>query len=816
MATELGKAYVQIMPSARGISGKIQGAIGGEVQSAGASAGSSIVSAIKGAIVAAGIGKFLGASLSEGAKLQQSLGGIETLFKNNADKVKTYANEAYKTTGLSANAYMESVTGFSASLLQSLGGDTAKAAEISNMAMIDMADNSNKMGTSMEAIQNAYQGFAKQNYTMLDNLKLGYGGTKDEMKRLLADAEKLTGVKYDISNLSDVYQAIHAIQENLDITGTTAKEAASTFSGSFSAMKASAQNVLGKLSLGEDIKPSLYQLVETTKTFLVNNLWPMFKNIISGLADVIATEFPKVISKLGEFLDQGLRKVFGENTTAMDLFKTAVVGTLGAILTFQGIMKIITLFQAFKKGVLAVRTAVIALNTTLLANPIVAIIAAIVAVTSALIYFFTQTETGREIFAKVTEFIKNAWEGLKEFFINLWDSVKYVFNSALDSIKSGWDSLKEFFTNLWSSISNAISTAWGYISEMVMTVLSPIIDTIKQLWEGLSTYFSGLWEIIKSIFFGAILIIIDLVTLDFGQLKEDLLLIWEGIKEGASLVWEGIKTIFTTIVQAIIDFVSTMFNTMYDTVSSIIDNLKNFVTTAWETLKTSVVTIVANLVSNATTAWEDLKNTVVRIANNLVDGAKRAWEDLKTSVSNAVQSVKEFFNKLWDINLFDAGVAILRGFLDGLKALWGEVQNFVGGIAQWVRDNKGPISYDRRLLIPAGKAIMSGLNEGLEDNFKKVKDTVSGMAGEINSPFSDVELEMNVSREVSAELSLNRMTYSDFNTNDNQIELITQIGKLEGLLEKILDKDVNTYLDGDELAKNSYAKHFKIMKREGI
>ena len=177
MATELGKAYVQIIPSAKGISGMIQKELGGEVASAGTSAGeslgSSMVATLKKVIVAAGIGKAFSAAISEGAALQQSLGGVETLFKDSADKVKGYANEAYKTTGLSANAYMENVTGFSASLLQSLGGDTNKAAETANMAMIDMSDNANKMGTSMESIQMAYQGFAKQNYTMLDNLKLG-------------------------------------------------------------------------------------------------------------------------------------------------------------------------------------------------------------------------------------------------------------------------------------------------------------------------------------------------------------------------------------------------------------------------------------------------------------------------------------------------------------------------------------------------------------------------------------------------------------------------------------------------------------------
>ena len=287
--SDIGKAYVQIVPSAKGLEGAISGQLDGEASKAGQSAGTSIVSTLKKVFIAAGIGKALLSTLTEGGKLQQSLGGIETLFKDNADRVKGYAKEAYRTTGLSANAYMENVTGFSASLLQSLGGNTKKAAETANMAMIDMADNSNKMGTSMEAIQNAYQGFAKQNYTMLDNLKLGYGGTKKEMERLLKDAQKITGVKYDINNLNDVYSAIHVIQGELDITGTTAKEASTTLTGSFNAMKASFQDVLGALALGEGLEPALQGLAGTVSTFLFGNLIPMIGNILAQLPGMLIT-----------------------------------------------------------------------------------------------------------------------------------------------------------------------------------------------------------------------------------------------------------------------------------------------------------------------------------------------------------------------------------------------------------------------------------------------------------------------------------------------------------------------------------------------
>lgn len=289
MATELAKAYVQIIPSAVGIQGRIQKEIEPEADSAGSSFGGKMVGMIKKVIAAAAIGKALSVSISEGAALEQSLGGIETLFKDSADKVKANAAKAYQTAGMSANDYMELTTSFSASLLSSLAGDTSKAADVADMAMVDMSDNANKMGTNMEDIKNAYQGFAKQNYTMLDNLKLGYGGTKSEMERLLADAQKISGVEYNIDNLSDVYSAIHVIQGQLDITGTTAKEAATTISGSFNQMKAAAKNVMGEIALGMDVGPALNELANTIITFAVGNLLPAVWNVISALPSAIVT-----------------------------------------------------------------------------------------------------------------------------------------------------------------------------------------------------------------------------------------------------------------------------------------------------------------------------------------------------------------------------------------------------------------------------------------------------------------------------------------------------------------------------------------------
>lgn len=232
-------------------------------------------------------------ALNSYADYEQLIGGVETLFKDSAGVVEGYANNAYKTAGLSANQYMETVTSFSASLLQSLNNDTAKSAEVADMAITDMADNANKMGTDMTSIQNAYQGFAKQNYTMLDNLKLGYGGTKEEMQRLLKDAQKISGVKYDISNLSDVYNAIHVIQGELGVTGTTAKEASTTIQGSISSMKSSWQNFLTGLASGQDISGLIDNLVQSAVT-VMDNVLP----VVYTITETIVAEVPNLINKL--------------------------------------------------------------------------------------------------------------------------------------------------------------------------------------------------------------------------------------------------------------------------------------------------------------------------------------------------------------------------------------------------------------------------------------------------------------------------------------------------------------------------------------
>ena len=974
MATNLGKAYVQIMPSAKGISGMISKELDGEVSSAGKSAGNSLVSTIKGAVVAAGIGKLFASSLMEGGKLQQSLGGVETLFKNNANMVKQYANEAYKTTGLSANAYMETVTGFSASLLQSLGGDTAKAANVANTAMVDMADNSNKMGTSMELIQNAYQGFAKQNYTMLDNLKLGYGGTKQEMQRLLADAQKLTGVKYDINNLSDVYEAIHVIQKELDITGTTAKEASTTLQGSFASMKAAFLNLLGNLSLGNDIKPALQQLASTTMTFLVGNFLPMVGNILKGLPTLVIGAFSGLAEQLrGVFGDEVVNKIQGyltqvsgavesfmnvltgsmskqegidlmkalginegtadsivtiadnirtafqniweaiknvsaivgefvgdllginstessvsgvglafellsdvvkkasewikdftsflkDNEVALVLVKTALSAILGRFIALSIIGPITALINGFQTAITAARTAMAIFNAVMILSPMTALIVGITAVVAALTWFFTKTETGKAIWQGFVNFLKQVWQGVVEFFSGvwsaiavgasvLWTGIQAVWSVAVEEIKLLWQSVSEFFSTLWTEIQSIASTAWTFITTSITAIVQPFIDSfinawnilkegLSAVWEGVKMVIQGAWEFIKAIVMGAVLIIIDLVTGNFTKLQEDLQLIWNAIKNAVQIIWEGIKTVVSTIVTTLIALLlnawegfknglvaiwnflsataSTIWNAIKSAVTTIVTGLVNGIKSMWENFRNFFSGLINSVMNIAVSTWNSIRSSVVSIIQGLVNAAQNAWNSFRNGVQTLVNTVRNIFSSLSNINLFSAGSAILNGFLSGLKSVWGSVQNFVSGIAGWIRDHKGPIEYDRKLLIPAGTAIMESLDEGLTDKFESVKKTVGGMAGDINKAFTSEMSDLEVGVSMSKNLQIDDMSTADFNVSDKDNDVIKALEVVQKLLKDISNKDFSTYLDGEVMAKNSYDKQMNFVRREGI
>ncbi|MEQ3102962.1 hypothetical protein AAA074_07050 [Coprococcus comes] len=501
MATELAKAYVQIIPSAQGISGKIQQAIEPDAEVAGTSFGGKLVGKIKGVIATAAIGKALASTISEGAALEQSLGGIETLFKDSADKVKANAAKAYQTAGMSANDYMELTTSFSASLLSSLAGDTSKAADVADMAMVDMSDNANKMGTNMEDIKNAYQGFAKQNYTMLDNLKLGYGGTKSEMERLLADAQKISGVEYNIDNLSDVYSAIHVIQGELDITGTTAKEAATTISGSFNSLKAAAQNVMGQITLGMDVGPALNQLATTLVTFAVGNLIPAIWNIVSALPSAIVTFIsalgPQLFTAVSELIPQiasgistGIPMLYESAMQLIGQFRTGIQEQLPTLLQ-KGVDFVVNIAN----GILQNLPQIIVMAgriITYFANTIISSLPTILSTGASLLLRFVNG-----IINNLPQIVRAAATAIVRFVASIGMNLPQILQSGITIIGKLAAGLIRAIPNLVGQIPAVIgaivrtfgSENWGSIG----------LNIIKGIASGLSSAAHMLWDAVKSV-----------------------------------------------------------------------------------------------------------------------------------------------------------------------------------------------------------------------------------------------------------------------------------------------------------------------------
>ena len=341
MPGTLGDAYVNIIPKAPGIENKIENLLDGGAEEggkkAGKKAGSGLVSTLKNVVIAAGVGKILKDAFSAGGNLEQSFGGLETIYGDAATGAKQFAVEA-AAAGISANSYAEQAVSFGAALKQAFKGDTEKAMQAANTAIMDMADNSAKMGTDISSVQAAYQGFAKQNYTLLDNLKLGYGGTKTEMERLLADATKLSGVKYDINNLGDVYDAIHVIQGELGLTGVAAAEAETTLTGSFGALKASWENLLAALTTGEGLDAAMQNLGKSAGNLLKNvvrmvgNIGRQIPALISGLFNTIGPELLPAATGIIQGLLTGISTNLPSLLTGgMEMLQTIISGILSAI-----------------------------------------------------------------------------------------------------------------------------------------------------------------------------------------------------------------------------------------------------------------------------------------------------------------------------------------------------------------------------------------------------------------------------------------------------------------------------------------------------
>lgn len=527
MATELGKAYVQVIPSAKGIGGMLKKSMGGDMDSAGTSLGKGLGSKIKAAIIAAGIGKVLKTAIFEGAKLEQSLGGVETLFKGSAGRVKKYAAEAYRTAGISGNEYMENVTSFSAAMISSLGGNTKKAAKLSNQAITDMSDNANKMGTDLSMVTQTYQSLARGQYQMLDNLKLGYGGTKGEMQRLLNDAEKLTGKKYDISSFSDVTQAIHAIQTQMGITGTTAKEAASTISGSFNMMKASAKDFLGNLTLGRDVSKSMENLVTSTGTFF-SNLLPALGNIAKGLVNVIGTTFPQMFSKIGNSLGASMPGLISKGLTMVTQFTASLRKNAGKFVS-AGMEMLLKLAQGWANSmpVMIQKIPQIITNIAGLINdnaPKIMITGGkiIITLVNGLINAIPT------LIANIPQILRAMWNAFTAFnWMSLGSTmisgIAGALRSGIGSLFSAAQSLcvtiVNAFINLPTVLFNAGATAivhliqgfrsaWGVITSIggriVVAVISGLVSLASRMWSSAKSAASRMLSAFRAVSWGSV------------------------------------------------------------------------------------------------------------------------------------------------------------------------------------------------------------------------------------------------------------------------------------------------------------------------
>lgn len=559
--TQLGKAYVQIVPSMQGLASELRRAFGDSMPDGhrfGSSLGGKVVSGFGSTIkkgfalaakagiatisaASAGIGAIVKSSASAYADYEQNIGGVETLFKDNADTVVKYASEAYKTAGISANDYMQNVTSFSASLLQGLGGDTAQAAEIANEAMVDMSDNANKFGTDISSIQNAYQGFAKQNYTMLDNLKLGYGGTAAEMARLINDSGVLgDSIKVDEKTVNSVsfdkmIEAIHKVQTDLDITGTTSKEAATTVSGSLSSVKAAWANLMaGMGDKNADLKNLIKEMVSTVKTF-AKNILPVIKQALSGvttliseLAPDIAAELPQLVSDLlpqlieaGTQIFQALVKGISDNIgtitqaaiTAITTIATALIQNTGPLV--QSLATIITtiaqalpmilpdLINAIVEQIPTVIQAVIdcmpaiidgtiqivtAIAEALVDN-IDLIIDGAVQIIDALAMSLSDSDTAAKLAQSALEIIGTL---TMELLKNLPDILADGILIAVELIKGIAQGMVDYFAPVSDALSDMLidltdwfSRKWNDFKEWGSDMIQAFIDGIKEKWQSL-------------------------------------------------------------------------------------------------------------------------------------------------------------------------------------------------------------------------------------------------------------------------------------------------------------------------------------------
>ena len=612
---------------------------------------------------ATGIAAITKSSLEAYGDYEQLVGGVETLFKDSADAVIEYAANAYQTAGMSANTYMETVTSFSASLLQSLDGDTEAAVEYANMAITDMSDNANKMGSSMESIQNAYQGFAKQNYTMLDNLKLGYGGTKTEMERLITDAEDLNSTFHaardengDLAmSYSDIVDAIHIVQTNMGITGTTAEEAATTIQGSLASVKAAWENLLtGMADNNQDFEELLNNLINTSTT-LLSNVIPRIQIILQHIpalaSGILGTIPPNIISALSDITSavgiaaaafvglkagmaiQGAVQAFQKAKVALALFSAQAGETTIAQAALNGTLKaseVITALLTGKMTLAELAQAALAkgqavLNAVMSANPIAIVVMAIAALVAIFVVLW------------------NKCDWFRNFWINLWENVKNVFSIVVDAIKTGLSNVAEFFSTIWNSVSEFVSNAWETIKSVVEVGIMFLQSIFEAAFDILTLPWQFIWE-------------------NFG---DEITAAWETIKNAVQSALDFISNIISTVMTTVQTTWDTVWNAISSFLTPILNKIKSAVTTVFNAIKSAITSAVNTVKSIVTTAFNAVKNAIETPLNAAKNTVSNIFNTIKTTISNVINSAK---------NIVSTGLNAIKGFFDKLKIKFPDIK----------------------------------------------------------------------------------------------------------------------------------------------
>ena len=677
-------------------------------------------------------------ALDSVGQLEQNVGGVETLFGDAADAVIASADRAYQTAGMSANDYMSTVTSFSASLLQSLGGNTEEAAKVADMAIIDMADNANKMGTSMDMIQNAYQGFAKQNYTMLDNLKLGYGGTKTEMERLLADAEKLTGVKYDINNLNDVYQAIHAVQEEMGITGTTAKEAASTLEGSMASAKAAWDNFMN----GSGDADQLADAFATAADNIVKNLAeiiPRFAETLPALGGAIIAQIPGLVAAIVPAVlsaGQSVLKQLQDAVLDFDFAGTAdkVVQMITGFIEGDGLGSLldtlVTIFTGIVNGI-----------SSMLPSLLPALIELISYVVTSLL-----------------DQLPAILDCALELILGLAQGILAALPVLIEALPEVISSIVEFLISAVPQIIDAGIELLMALVDALPVIIDALVDALPQIIKATVTaLIAAAPQIAKAgiKLLGALIEAIPVIVVELAKAVPDIVAaIIDVLAELPGLIGEVFAEIVTDLVewgQQMLSNASTAMSNMLSQVNSIIQELPGKI---WTHLVNAVNKVIAwgqQMVSNASTA---ASNMLSKVSSTLQQLPGKVWDYLSQAAQKVVTwgtqlaqkgaaAATQLFNSIVNglsslpSKMAEIGSNIVSGIWNGISSGWNwltnKVSNLANSLLDAAKDALGINSPSKEFADEVGRWIMPGVGKGLDKSMPATLKDMKAKAGELVS-----------------------------------------------------------------------------------